>query len=195
MDLYSTGVLTGVVNSLQMPPSFFLDNFFTGVQSEQTEEVHFDVEADVMGLAPFVSPVVEGQILTSEGFETKTFKPAYVKPKHMLNPTGAVRRSIGEPLAGTMSPADRQALRVTNTLRNQRRMIDRRLEWMAAQGCNRQRYHRGEKNPTKLVVWSRSNLPVVLTKGRSGRRGRQRADTWPRGTNYVKETGSPRSTW
>ena len=33
MDLFSTNVMTGVVNSLQTPPSFLVDRFFPADQT------------------------------------------------------------------------------------------------------------------------------------------------------------------
>ncbi len=132
MDLYSTNYLTGVVNSLQAPPSFLLDTFFSTTQTETSEEIHFDVEDDVMGLAPFVSPVVEGQVMSEQGFTTKTFKPAYVKPKNVVNPNRALKRYKGEPLTGAWTPEQRLRLIVADHLMNHLKMIRRRLEWMAA---------------------------------------------------------------
>src|SRR3972149_6549157 len=100
MDLFSTNVMTGVVNSLQTPPSFLLDTFFPAIQTEQSEEIHFDVETDVMGLAPFVSPVVEGKVMSDVGFTTKTFKPAYVKPKNVWDNSRPLKRYKGEQIGG-----------------------------------------------------------------------------------------------
>jgi hypothetical protein len=134
MDLFSTNILTGVVNSLlNVPPQFLVDTFFPGLQTETSEEIHFDVEADVMGLAPFVSPFREGQIMTNLGYTTKTFKPAYVKPKNVWNPNAALKRMPGEALTGSLNPADRMRALVAQTLMTQRAMISRRLEWMAGQ--------------------------------------------------------------
>ncbi|HHN72503.1 MAG TPA: major capsid protein, partial [Thermopetrobacter sp.] len=78
-DLFSTDVLIRVVRDLKAPPQFLLDRFFPIVQTEESEEIHFDVENRTRRIAPFVSPVVAGKVVASEGFETKTFKPAYIK--------------------------------------------------------------------------------------------------------------------
>src|SRR3990167_6548 len=110
MDLFSTNVMTGVVNSLQAPPSFLVDRFFPAIQTEQPEEIHFDVENDVMGLAPFVSPVVEGRVMSDVGFTTKTFKPAYVKPKNVWDNSRPLKRYKGEQIGGRLGPTDRQRL-------------------------------------------------------------------------------------
>ena len=41
-DIFSTNVVNGVVASLIQPPSFLLDRFFPNMQTETTEEIHFD---------------------------------------------------------------------------------------------------------------------------------------------------------
>jgi hypothetical protein len=134
MDIFSTNILTGVVNSLQnVPPQFLVDTFFPGLQTEAREEIYFDVESDIMMLAPFVSPYREGQILTNLGYTTKSFKPAYVKPKNVWDPQAALKRMPGEALMGSMNPADRMRALVAQSLLAHRNMINRRLEWMAAQ--------------------------------------------------------------
>lgn len=132
-DLFTTSVLTAVVNSLQgIGPNSLTNVLFPTVQTETSEEIHFDVEADVMGLAPFVSPVVEGKVMSDLGFNTKTFKPAYVKPKHTWDGNRALKRYKGEQIGGNLSPADRQRLILADLLGAQRKMILNRQEWMAA---------------------------------------------------------------
>ncbi len=134
MDLYSTNHLTGVVNSLQgIGDNTIANKFFPGEQTETSEEIHFDVEADTLGLAPFVAPTVEGKVLTEQGFTTKTFRPAYLKMKTPLSPQGALKRVMGEALTGSLSTADRQRIRVANTLMSHRKLIHNRLEIMAVE--------------------------------------------------------------
>ena len=130
--LYSTDVLTGVVNSLQAPPQFLQETFFPTTQTEESEEIHFDQEADIMGLAPFVSPLVEGRVIESAGFTTKSFKPAYIKPKSAVDPSRAIKRYKGEPIAGNLSPEARAERISTDILLQHRSLIDRRKEWMAS---------------------------------------------------------------
>lgn len=166
MNVFSTGVLTGVVNSLHVTPQFLLDKFFPTVQTETSEEIHFDVENDVMGLAPFVLPVVEGQLIAERGYVTKTFKPAYIKPKHAFEPQKALKRAIGEPLMGARSPEDRARQLVAEDLRVQRVIIERRLEWMASQVIRTGSVTiSGDKYPTTVVSFSRDAALTVTVSG------------------------------
>lgn len=168
MNLFTTNVLTGVVNSLFSDPVNFLSNtFFPGMQTEQSEEIHFDVLDDSMGLAPFVSPVVEGKVMTEKGFTTKTFKPAYVKPKRVFDATGALKRSAGEALTGSLSPEQRMAAKIKEHLQIDRNSIDRRKEWMASQILQTGAVTiSGDQYPTTAVSFSRdAALTITLTGG------------------------------
>lgn len=168
MDLYSTNHLTGVVNSLfNESPSFLLDRFFPNVQSETSEEIHFDVETAFEGLAPFVSPVVEGKIMTNLGFVTKTFKPAYIKPKNVFEPKAALKRTIGETLLGSLSPQQRMQMLVAQNLANHVQMIKRRLEWMASSILRLGSVTiTGDLYPTTVVSFGRTaGLTVTLSGG------------------------------
>ena len=49
-------------------------------------------------LAPFVSPLVAGKAERSRGYSTRSFTPAYVKPKHVVEPSKAMKRRAGERL-------------------------------------------------------------------------------------------------
>lgn len=168
MDLFSTAVLTGVVNSLfNTGPSFLLDRFFPNVQSETSEEIHFDVETAFEGLAPFVSPVVEGKIMTNLGFTTKSFKPAYIKPKNVFEAGAALKRVMGETLLGTYSPQQRMQMLVAQNLANHVKMIRRRLEWMASSILRLGSVTiTGDLYPTTVVSFNRTaGLTVTLSGG------------------------------
>ena len=62
MDFFSTDVLNTVVANTLGNPQFLIDRYFGTVQTETSEEIHFDVLDGKRRIAPFVSPLVEGQI-------------------------------------------------------------------------------------------------------------------------------------
>lgn len=164
-DLYSTDVLIGVVNSLKATPQFLLDRYFGSVTQDDTEEVHFDVLSRTRRVAPFVSPLVEGQIVEGEGFTTKTFKPAYVKPKNRVDPSRGVKRTPGEPIGGNLTPEARLARIVRAQLLDHVDQINRRLEVMAAEALVSATVTvSGEKYPTTVVDYGRAaGHSVTLT--------------------------------
>lgn len=156
MNVFSTDVLLGVVNAVKTVPQFLLNTFFGSVQTEESEEIHFDVLRRGRRVAPFVSPFVEGQIVLSAGFETKTFKPAYVKPKTAFNPRRALKRVAGEPLTGAYSAQARIDRLVRMDLMDHRDQIDRRLEVMAGEALLTGKVTVvGDKYPEAIVDFGR----------------------------------------
>lgn len=155
-DLFSTDVLNTVVASLLGQTQFLLDRFFPNTQTEQTEEIHFDTLAGKRRIAPFVSPLVEGQIVASLGFSTNTFKPAYIKDKRVFDMNRPLKRSPGEPIGGNMSPADRQRALVALDMQDQLNMLGRRMEVMAGQVLvTGKATITGDKYPTVVVDFGR----------------------------------------
>ena len=86
MDLFSTNVLNRVVQSLITPQSFLLDRFFPNEQTDQSEEIHFDVLLSKRRLAPLVSPLVQGKIVESLGYRTDTFPAFYSRSSGLALP-------------------------------------------------------------------------------------------------------------
>lgn len=193
--IYDTAVLTGTVNSLQVPPQFLTGTFFPTQITEEAEEIHFDVEKDVMKLAPFVSPLVEGKTVTEKGYETDSFKPAYIKQKTPLNAASALKRVFGEQLLGSLSPQQRAIVRSNTVLSDHKKMVMRRLEWMASSVLRTGAVTiSGDGYPTATVNFGRNAaLTVNLTGGnrwgQSGIRPLRDLQTW---TDLIlTHSGSP----
>lgn len=167
MDIFTTGVLRRVVRELPPPDHFFLNSFFTMEQLESTEEIHFDIETGRRRIAPFVSPVVAGKVVKQNGYQTKTFKPAYVKDKRVFTPQGALKRAIGERLGGELSPAQRLQIKLATELSDQISMLGRRLELMSVEAVRRGKVIvKGDQYPEVEVDFGRAaNLTKVLTGG------------------------------
>lgn len=166
MDLFSTDVLTAVVQDLKRPPSFLLDNFFPAVQNESSEEIHFDVDNSKRRMAPFVSPLVEGKIVAGRGFTTNTFRPAYVKDKRVWDGSRALKRMMGERIGGSLTPEARMQAILALELEDQIRMLNRRFEWMAANALYSGSVTvSGEKYPSVVVDFGRDGALTVTLSG------------------------------
>jgi hypothetical protein len=135
IDAFETMTLVGVLDRQPTERLFFLDEFFTSEITFTTETIAFDeVGERYRKLAPFVAPNVQGRVMKSQGFTTKTFRPAYVKPKHIVDPNKQFARRAGEALAvGSLTPGQRFDAAVAENLRIEQDMIRRRENWMAAQ--------------------------------------------------------------
>lgn len=156
-DLFSTSTLKAIVQDLRVPQTGMLDAYFRTTSNDDTEEIHFDIDNKPRRIAPFVSPLVAGKVVASRGFQTTTFKPAYVKDKRAFSPTRAVKRVMGEKIGGGgISPEQRMQVLLVQDMQDQLEMITRRLEWMACQALyNGTVTVAGEDYPSVLVDFGR----------------------------------------
>jgi Phage major capsid protein E len=165
MNIYATAAMIAIINDLRSVKPWVLNRYFTYEINEQSEEIHFDKISKKRRIAPFVSPLVEGKIVQSQGFKTETFKPAYIKPKTPIDPNRAVKRAAGERIGGELSPMQRMQLALALELADHKEMIDTRLEAMAIEILQTGKVTiTGEKYPTVVVDFGRaSELTVALT--------------------------------
>lgn len=156
-DLFSTDTLNRVVASLLGNPQFLLDRYFSIVQSETTEEIHFDTLNGARRVAPFVSPFVEGQMVESQQFRTSTYKPAYTKDKRVFDMNRPLKRSAGEQIGGTLSPNERLRAMIAQDLQDQIDMLRRRQEVMCGEVLTTGKLTiTGDKYPTAQLDFGRA---------------------------------------
>lgn len=163
IQLHDTHTLLEVQRKLNPLPLYFLDTFFRREVNFDTKYIDFDVVDEERRIAPFVSPMVQGRVMKDEGYLTRRFQPAYVKPKHVVDPSKPLERMPGEPYAGQMSAEQRFNAHVANNIRIERDMIRRRWELMAAQAViDGQVIVEGEDYPTQVVDFGRdASLTIV----------------------------------
>jgi len=132
IGLYSTQELIQVQQRLQNLPDGFWRDRYTRVITSDREEIMFEVaDANNRKLAPFVAPNVQGRVMRGQGYSARTFRPAYTKPKHIVDPTQAIPRMMGEPFMGGMSLQARFDAVVANNMLDERTTIERLWDWMA----------------------------------------------------------------
>jgi hypothetical protein len=167
INVYDTHTLLGVIYKLPPVKTFWLDLAFPRVQTFDTEFIDFDVVSRGRRLAPFVAPTAQGKPMLQEGFNTKRFKPAYVKPKDSVDPRRVFKRMPGEGFMGTMSPQQRRDAIVADILTQHMDMHKRRQEWMAAQAIIGDSVTvAGDNYPTTVISFGRTaNHTVTLTGG------------------------------
>ena len=168
IDIFNTHVLSKVVEKLDRPSSFLLDVFFGQEQTEDAEEIHFDIDQSKPRLTPFVSPLVAGKVVDDEGFTTKSFKPAYVKDKRRFDTNRPFKRSIGEKIGGTLSPQQRLDANLSRTLNKQLENLTRREEVMASEALRTEKITvSGDNYPTVVVDFQRDPSLTVALAGSS----------------------------
>lgn len=166
MDIYSTHALRATVRSLKRPKTFFLDNWFKTIQTEEAEEIHFDVEIGNRKIAPFVGPQSKAQTIERDGYRTDTFKTAYIKPLTVLRPKDTLKRAMGEQIGGIeLTLQQRRALAVAETLMDHTDRITRVQEIMAASALVSGTVTvAGEGFETQIVNFNRNSaLKIVLS--------------------------------
>lgn len=155
-DIYSTATLLDVLRVQQPDTAYWLDNFFGRTITFDTEEILFDRVTTQRRLAPFVSPVVQGRVMRKQGYQTLSFRPAYTKPKHIVDPNRQFARLAGEGIGGTLTPAQRWNAAVAENLREERDAIQRLWNWMAAMAViHGEVTVAGEDYPTQVVNFGR----------------------------------------
>jgi hypothetical protein len=133
LDVNNTALLLGAFGVLDRTQPFLLNLFFPMEQTFDTAEVYFDKVQRARRLAPLVVPTVAGKAQPSRGYKTGSFTPAYVKPKHAVEPAKALKRRAGERLLGEMTPEQRFDLAILDNMLVEDDEITRREEYMAAQ--------------------------------------------------------------
>ena len=132
-DLYTTKLLTGVINSLKPDPKFFL-KYFPATITHESDVVIFDKENDdSLMVMPYAHPKAESKAIERTGYKSSYFRPAYLKSKLIIDPENSTTRLPGEALGGSLSNAERERLQVVQALKQQRESFDRRLEQMASE--------------------------------------------------------------
>ncbi|MGE0456416.1 MAG: major capsid protein [Vicinamibacterales bacterium] len=168
IGLYTTDQLLGVLQSLANPPiTFFRDRWFTQETQSTDESIHFDVIDKKRRLAPYVSPLVQGKVMQHRGFSTKVFQPAYVKPKHILNPNEMLKRRAGEPFGGSLTPEQRRDAALVNALEEQDQAIEMLEEVQCSEALRTGKITvAGDGYGTVSIDFGRhADLTVALTGG------------------------------
>lgn len=136
IDLYETRTMLEMLENRKPVRTFILDTFFSRpARTFDTEAVDIDIIKGRRRLAPFVNPRRQGKLIEKRGFITRSFKPAYVKPKMVTTVDEILKRKAGNMIyAPNSGPAIQAAQEMGRNFAELDEMITRREEWMAVQG-------------------------------------------------------------
>lgn len=144
----------------------FFGYVFPNVQTSDKEEIFFDVTDSKPRISPFVSPLLPGKVVDGGGYQTKSFKPAYVKDKRRFDVNIPYKRIAGEAIGGSLSPAQRYERALATHLKDQLDNLTRREEVMAAEILRTGKVIvSGDGYPAQTVDFGRDE---TLTKALSG---------------------------
>jgi len=133
ISIYDTRTLLAAMESSMPVNTFLKQTFFPNVNTFTTENVDVDYYKGRRKMAPFVSPRLPGKVMERQGFTTKSFKPAMIKPLRVLTGDDVTKRSMGETIYTTKTPEERAIEMIARDLAEMDEAITRREEWMAAQ--------------------------------------------------------------
>jgi hypothetical protein len=133
-DLFDSRTMMAAMEQAKPPRTFLLNTFFGGApRTFDTEAVDIDIIKGKRRLAPFVNPRREGKVVEKRGFKTRSYKPAYIKPKMVTTAEDIMKRAPGQHIyAPNSGPAVKAAQELGRNLAELNEMITRREEWMAA---------------------------------------------------------------
>lgn len=135
VDLFATRTMLESIELMKRPRRFLTLTFFGAQPVVSTSEyVDIDIFKGQRVLAPFVNPNLPGKVVDRGGAQTRSYKPAYVKPK-LETQAGSLlnQRTPGEALYSGRSPLERAADRLGRDMAELDDQISRREEWMVAQ--------------------------------------------------------------
>lgn len=134
VDLFETRTMLEIFSQLKPVRTWFLTTFFNISNTFNTEAVDVDIIKGKRRLAPFVSPKREGKVIEKRGFKTRSYRPAYIKPKMITTAEDILKRQPGQIIyAPNSGPAVMASQELGRNLAEMDEMITRREEWMAAQ--------------------------------------------------------------
>lgn len=132
-DMLETKTLVKALEQMPPVPTLFRDLFFPGELTHNTRKVEIDITKSGRKVAPYVSPVIEGQVMKRDAVRTDTIKLPYLKPKYDVTAVEALKRQPGETPYSEKSHLDRARVVLNKRLSEGQQAINRTIEVQAAQ--------------------------------------------------------------
>ena len=175
IDLYTPRTLAEVVKTTPPVRTFLRDRFFTNEKTFDTERVDIDIKKGNRKMAAFVHPMVGGEIVKLDGYETKSYAPPLINPVIPTTADQLLKRLPGEDLYSGKSPADRAAEKLIEEYNTLNDMTTRREEWMAAQVLTTGQVHIKGKGVDEVIDFGLTNK---VTLASTKKWGASAADIW-----------------
>lgn len=132
INMFETRTMLQVVENIAKPKTFLKDMFFPNSRSVDTEHIDVDIVKGKRRVAPFVSPIKQGQVVERLGYTTNSYKAPLMKPKMITNAETLMKRIAGENLYSGISPNERASEQLTRDMLELDDVITRREELMCS---------------------------------------------------------------
>lgn len=175
VDLYTPRTLAEVVKTTPPVRTFLRDRFFTNVKTFPTKRVDIDIVKGNRKMAAFIHPMVGGEIVQAEGYETKSYAPPLINPATISTADQLLERLPGEDMYSGKTPADRAAEKLIDEYNQLNDMTTRREEWMAAQVLTTGQLKVKGKGVDEVIDFGLTNK---ITLASTKKWGASAADIW-----------------
>lgn len=175
VDLYTPRTLAEVVKTTPPVRTFLRDRFFTNVKTFPTKRVDIDIVKGNRKMAAFIHPMVGGEIVQAEGYETKSYAPPLINPATISTADQLLERLPGEDMYSGKTPADRAAEKLIEEYNQLNDMTTRREEWMAAQVLTTGQLKVKGKGVDEVIDFGMTNK---ITLASTKKWGASAADIW-----------------
>ena len=173
--LYTPRTLAEVVKTTPPVRTFLRDRFFTNVKTFPTKRVDIDIVKGNRKMAAFIHPMVGGEIVQAEGYETKSYAPPLINPATISTADQLLERLPGEDMYSGKTPADRAAEKLIEEYNQLNDMTTRREEWMAAQVLTTGQLKVKGKGVDEVIDFGLTNK---ITLASTKKWGASAADIW-----------------
>jgi len=130
VNIYSTRTMMTAIEKMMPVRSFFLNTFFSEIDTKLTEDVDVDFKKGKRVMAPFVAPRVGGVVMDRQGYTTRSYKVPKIAPERVISIDDINKRSMGENVYSINTPEERAAILLGKDLSELDESISRREEWM-----------------------------------------------------------------
>ncbi|MCS2168038.1 major capsid protein [Scandinavium manionii] len=133
-NTYSPATMLQVVNTENVQKTLktlFADLFFSRSVTFGTRDIALDMIDDPdIPMAAFCSPMVGSRVARDEGYESKTIRPGYMKPKSSIDPEKLAIRPANMPLE-QFDAFNVRKIKIKRAMIKQSQAIRARIEWLA----------------------------------------------------------------
>lgn len=134
IDMFNTRTMLRAIEQIKPVRNFLRDTIFGQVETHTTKYVDIDIQKGNRRIAAYVSPLLQGKVVTRVGFETKTYEPPYTKEKMVTTAQDFLTRDIGTNVyTGGQSAQQKAQKQLGKDLKTLLDRVDRTEEVQASQ--------------------------------------------------------------
>jgi hypothetical protein len=133
INMFEIRTMMAALAKAEKVPTFLRSMFFGRHETSTSEKIDVDTKVEGRSCASFVSPVVDGQTVTRQGFTTNTYEAPFLKPKRSVTAADLQKRLPGEHVYSARGANERKLELEAKDLAELDRMITRTEEVMCKQ--------------------------------------------------------------